>query len=188
MRFSILFLSTAALAAATASPEPTAAPDVALALAAMLRERQVSGQLPGLSGSVGTDGYVTSFISLHLSPPPPPPRPPPPPWPIFPNPFFFSGCGHVGPISGCFGAAGSQTQTLTTTTHTSQASTTTTIGTGTTGTTGTTTTKTGTATISGTKATSSSGAAAVRDYRRTSMGSVLAVVGLSAVSFAAFMA
>jgi len=61
MRFSnILFISyTAILANATASPEPTAAPDpapAALALAASLRERQVSGQLPGLSGSVGTDG------------------------------------------------------------------------------------------------------------------------------------
>jgi len=44
------------------------------------------------------------------------------------------------------------------------------------------------ATVSGTKATSSSGAGAVKDYRRTSMGNVLAVVGLGAVSFAAFMA
>lgn len=43
-------------ASAMPNPEPTAAPDPALAMAALLRERQIEGSLPGLSGSLGTDG------------------------------------------------------------------------------------------------------------------------------------
>ncbi|QDS73768.1 hypothetical protein FKW77_005254 [Venturia effusa] len=84
MHFSTLFLiGAASMVAATASPDPTPGPDVANAMAALLRERQVQevkGQLPpGLSGSVGPD----------------------------------RSCGDVGAIPGCFGAAGSFPVTLT---------------------------------------------------------------------------
>lgn len=63
MRFSVmLLLGGVACVSAIASPAPTAAPDVAIAMAALLRERQIQGQLPGLSGSLGTDGFVLSFL------------------------------------------------------------------------------------------------------------------------------
>lgn len=60
-------------ASAIASPDPTAAPDMANAMAALLRERQISGQLPGLSGSVGPDGFVlpTPFNSHRIPVPNP---------------------------------------------------------------------------------------------------------------------
>ncbi|TID24113.1 hypothetical protein E2P81_ATG02419 [Venturia nashicola] len=155
---SLLFFSGISLfsasAIANATPEPTAAPDLANAMVDKLRERQIQGSLPGLSGSLGTDG----------------------------------GCGNVGPISGCFGAAGvNAISSLTQTPVDAKASSATTM----TGIASATKTVNGTAVVvgSGSKATSSSMAATGRgrEFGGTSVGGALVVLVVAVGGFAGLM-